>query len=65
LIDGDGVARLDCIGGTNSYLFLESGTEVPDGSFSAREGRDVYGIGMIIYEASFHCPGPMPNLTFF
>jgi len=57
------------MGDINDYLYLTTGNLFPEDNthsfVSTRKGRDVYGMGMIIYEASFHRPGSTLSLTFF
>jgi len=53
------------MGGTDDYLDLTMGVSSPEGYniwLDASKAADVYGMGMIVYEASFHRPGSIPNL---
>jgi len=54
------------MGDIDDYLYLAMGNPSPGNHSRVHlpvwKARDVYGMGMIIYEASFHHPESMPNL---
>lgn len=62
LVSDDNVARLDLVfvGGSNDYRYSAPETRFPkncsESATPVTRERDVYGMGMITYEASSHHP---------